>query len=199
MSSTTFCFSVPLFKALLFHPRTDTKAMWNGSLGWTAVKRAAILYNQTVVVHWGQFTGRLVQGLALVAIDIRLQEIANGSRGQELTATTMRFRVDRDCNGKRIVYSSRAPQKIKRKKSEVTTSPLPSRGPTSGRKSYITPAFLGVPKKGDKIKSGYITPTFSGARKWAEMLYNPSIPGGPQQRGQNQKWIHNPCLGKIDS
>ena len=82
-----------------------------GSLGWRAAKWAAILYNQTVVVHWGQFTGRLVQGLALVSFDIRAQEIADGCDGQELTATTMRFRVDRDCNGKRIVHSSRAPQK----------------------------------------------------------------------------------------
>ena len=71
----------------------------------------AILYNQNVVVHGGQFTGRLVQGLALVAVDIRAQEIADGCDGQELPATTMRFRVDRDCNGKRIVHSSRAPQK----------------------------------------------------------------------------------------
>ena len=80
-----------------------------GSLEWRVAKWAAILYNQTVVVHWGQFTGRLVQGLALVAVDIRPQGIADGCDGQELTATTMRFRVDQDCNGKRIVHSSRAP------------------------------------------------------------------------------------------
>jgi hypothetical protein len=82
-----------------------------GSLGWTAAKWAAMLYNQTVVVHRGQFTGRLVQGLALVAVDIRLQQIADGCDGQELTATTIRLRVERVCNGKRIVHSSRDPQK----------------------------------------------------------------------------------------
>ena len=36
------------------------------------------------------------------------------------------------------------------------TSPLPSRGPTSGRKCYVTTAFSGVPSKGDKIKNGCI-------------------------------------------
>ena len=43
-------------------------------------------------------------------------------------------------------------------KSQVTTSPLPSRGPTSGWNCYITPVFLGAPNKGDKIINGYITP-----------------------------------------
>ena len=38
----------------------------------------------------------------------------------------------------------------------MATSPLPSRGPTNGRKCYVTPAFSGVPSKGDKIKSGCI-------------------------------------------
>ena len=75
------------------------------------------------------------------------------------------------------------------------TSPLHSRGspktrgtkselvgPTSGRKCYITPAFSGVPKvKEDKIRIG-------GAHKWAEMLHEPCILGGPQsQGGENQK------------
>ena len=50
-------------------------------------------------------------------------------------------------------------------KSEVARSPLPSRGPKSGQKCYITPTFSGV----------------------------------PQQRGQNQKRLHHPCLGKVDS
>ena len=43
-------------------------------------------------------------------------------------------------------------------KSERATSLLPSRGAKSGRNCYITLAFLGVPNKGDKIRSGYITP-----------------------------------------
>ena len=118
VSPATFCLFDPLLRAPTFHPQTDDSSSsvtrrprGMGSLGWRAAKRAAILYNQTVVVHWGQFTGQLVQGLALVAVDIRLQKIADGYDGQELTATTMQFRVDQDCNGKRIVHSSRAPQK----------------------------------------------------------------------------------------
>ena len=42
---------------------------------------------------------------------------------------------------------------------------MPSRGPTSGRKHYATPAFPGAPKKEDKSKSGYITLAFSGVQK----------------------------------
>ena len=76
-------------------------------------------------------------------------------------------------------------------------------GPTSGQECYITPAFSGVPKKGDKIKVGQqvggnaTSPLHSRgsptkgtkskwANKWAEMLHHPCILGGPQQRGQNQ-------------
>ena len=55
-------------------------------------------------------------------------------------------------------------------------------------------AFSRVPKQGDKIRSGSLTPAFSGARKWAEMLHKPCIFGGPQQGGQNQKWLPQPCL-----
>ena len=83
-----------------------------GPFGWRAAKWVAVLYNQTVVVHWGQFTGRLVQGLALVAVDIQLQDTADGRDGQELTATTVRLRVDCNCKRKRIVHSSRAPRKL---------------------------------------------------------------------------------------
>ena len=36
-----------------------------------------------------------------------------------------------------------------------------------------------------KIKFGYLTPAFLGTRKWAKMLPNPCILGGPQQMGQN--------------
>ena len=41
-------------------------------------------------------------------------------------------------------------------KSKVATSPLAAQWPTSGRNCYVTPAFSGVPGKGDKIKSGCI-------------------------------------------
>ena len=79
-------------------------------------------------------------------------------------------------------------------KSEVATSPLPSRGPTSGQNCYVILAFLGVANKGEKIRSDYITLALSGAQKWAELLRHPCVLGGPQKRGQNQKWLHHPCL-----
>ena len=93
------------------------------------------------------------------------------------------------------------------------TSPLHSRGspekeinqsrPKRGRKCYITPAFSGVPNKGDKIKAGpkeggnATSPLHSRgsptkgtkskrAQKRAEMLHHPYILGDAQQRGQNQ-------------
>ena len=75
----------------------------------------------------------------------------------------------------------------------MAASTPPSRGPKRGRKCYTTPAFSGIPnaKRGDKIRIGYLTPAFSGAHKWAELLGNPCIFGGPQHkaRGQNQKCL----------
>ena len=63
-----------------------------------------------------------------------------------------------------------------------------------GRKYYVTPAFSGIPNKGEqnqkwsptkgnKIISSYLTPTFSGAQTRTEMLRHPSILVNPQQRG----------------
>ena len=101
-------------------------------------------------------------------------------------------------------------------KSEVATSPLPSWGPKRGRKCYVTPAFSGIPNKGEqnqkwsltkgnKIRSGYLTLAFSGVQKRAGMLRHPCILGDPQQRGaksevvpnkgeHNPKWLPHPCL-----
>ena len=70
----------------------------------------------------------------------------------------------------------------------------PSWGLKSGRKCYVTSAFLGVSKQKDKIKSGCLTAAFSGAQKCAEGFRSPFILGGPQTRGQNQKWLPHPCL-----
>ena len=87
-----------------------------------------------------------------------------------------------------------------RTKSEVATSPGPSRGPKRGRYCYVTHAFLGVPnaKRGDKIKrSGYLTPAFSAAQKSTKLLCNPYILGGLQRqaRGQNKKkWLPHPGI-----
>ena len=41
----------------------------------------------------------------------------------------------------------------------LTPAFMPSRGPTSGRKCYVTPAFLMIPNKGDKIKTQKKTKT----------------------------------------
>ena len=76
----------------------------------------------------------------------------------------------------------------------MATSPLPSRGPTRGRKCYVTPPFSGVPIKADRIKSGYLTLAFLGAHMRAEVLHNPCVLEGPHQRGQNQKWLPHLCL-----
>ena len=118
ISPAAFCFFLPLLRASMFHPWTDAssssltqKPCGIRSLEWTAAKWADMMYNQTVVVHGGQFSDQLVQGLALVAVGSRLQQIADGCDEQELTATTVYLRVERVCNGKRIVHSSRDKKK----------------------------------------------------------------------------------------
>ena len=58
---------------------------------------------------------------------------------------------------------------------KLATSPLPSQRPTSGQNCYVSPAFSGLPKKGDKTKSGYISLAFSRAQKWAELLCKPFV------------------------
>ena len=49
--------------------------------------------------------------------------------------------------------------KQKETKSEVATSPVPSRGPKRGHKCYVTPTFSVVPntKRGEKIRIPYLT------------------------------------------
>ena len=76
---------------------------------------------------------------------------------------------------------------------------------TSGRNRYITPAFSGVPKQGDKVKGGRkmgriaTSPLRSRGspnkgtkskvpQKWAEVLHQHCVLGGPQTRGQSQRW-----------
>ena len=76
----------------------------------------------------------------------------------------------------------------------------PSRFPATVGKSYITPTFSGVHKKGDKVKVGpqvggnATSPLHSRgsptketksnwAHKWAEMLHHPFILGDPQRKG----------------
>ena len=81
-------------------------------------------------------------------------------------------------------------------------------GHKRGRKCYITPAFSGVPNKGDKVKAGAkeggnaTSPLHSrgsstqgtnqsGPKKRAEMLHHPFILGDPKTKGDK---IRNGCL-----
>ena len=74
-------------------------------------------------------------------------------------------------------------------KSELAPSPLPSRGPKRGQACYVTPAFSGVPKRGDKIRIGCLTPAFSGAETpsaGGELEVVPSpLPSRGPKRGRN--------------
>ena len=74
-------------------------------------------------------------------------------------------------------------------KSEVATSPLPSRGPKRGRKCYVTLAFSGIPNKGEQNQKWLPL----GAQKRAEMLRYPCILRGPQRQvrgSKSSKLIH---------
>ena len=72
--------------------------------------------------------------------------------------------------------------------------PCLARGPQKGTIAMQRLHSRGSPTRGYKIRSGYLTPVFSGAHKRAEVPCNPFILKGPQQRGQNQKWLPHPCL-----
>ena len=78
---------------------------------------------------------------------------------------------------------------VRGKKSELATSPPPSRGPKKGRDCYVTPAFSGVPnaKCMEKIRIAYLTPTFSRAQKREELLRNPCILAGLQHQVRGTK------------
>ena len=52
-------------------------------------------------------------------------------------------------------------------KSEVATSPLPSRGHKTGRNCYITPAFLGIPREISHAKSKCHNPPPPACKKAA--------------------------------
>ena len=94
----------------------------------------------------------------------------------------------------------------------MAASPLPSPGPTNGGNCYVTPAFSGVQKQGDQIRSGCLTPAFSGAHKWVELLplhVTPAFSGVPSKGDKigigyltptflgAHKWVEllrNPCI-----
>ena len=77
----------------------------------------------------------------------------------------------------------------KERKSELATTPVPSRSPKMGWTCYITNAFSGVHNamSGEKIRSGYLTPAFSRAQNRAEMLLSLGILGGSQSKSPNPK------------
>ena len=137
---------------------------------------------------------------------------AYGARGQVLTVKTRHFIVHshlvaqhkgqhahgRKCYATPAFSGVPNAKRGEKRQSELTASPLPSRGAKRGRKCCITPAFSGLPKaehaEEKEIISGYPTPAFSGAQKRAEMLYHPCILGGPQCQAWGEKEIVSGCL-----
>ena len=81
-------------------------------------------------------------------------------------------------------------------KSKVATSPLPSRGPKRGRKCYVTPAFSGVPKKGEQNQKWLWLPhpCFLGGPKEGRNATSPGVLGGPQQRGTKSELAASPII-----
>ena len=66
--------------------------------------------------------------------------------------------------------------------SDLAASSLPSRRPKRARKCYLTPAFSGIPNKGDQNQKWLPPPYLPRAQKRAEMLCHPCILGDPHQR-----------------
>ena len=100
-------------------------------------------------------------------------------------------------------------------KSDLASSPLPSRGPQSKgdvvrigchtltlsgaqkRAELLSnPCILRDPKsKGDKIRIAYLNPTVSGPKRGWNCYVTPAFSGvSHQARGENQKWLSHPCL-----
>ena len=99
-------------------------------------------------------------------------------------------------------------------KSELATSSLPSPGPTSGRKWYVTRAFSGVPNKGDKIRMGYLTLPSRGPTSGRNCYVTRAFSGVPNKGDKIRigylnpaflgahKWVellHNPCILGVPS
>ena len=128
--------------------------------------------------------------------------IPNAKRGKKIRSGYLTFAfsgAQKRAELLRNPYILGDPQRQARgQKSELATSPVHSRGPKRGRNCYVTPAFTGIPnaQRGEIIRSGYLTHAFSKAQKRAELVRNPCIHGNPQRqaRGENQKWLPQPCL-----
>ena len=95
-------------------------------------------------------------------------------------------------------------------KSEVATSPLPSRGPKRGQKCYITPAFSWVPNKGDQNQKWLPHPCLLGGPKEVKNATSPLHSHGSPTKGtkirsgcltlafsgaqKRSKMLHHPCI-----
>ena len=94
-------------------------------------------------------------------------------------------------------------------KSELATSPLPSRGATRGRKCYIILALSATPVNSHKIRRGYITLVFSWPTRGRTRSMTPAFSGIPTKRDKigsgyitptflgahkRAELLHNPCV-----
>ena len=95
-------------------------------------------------------------------------------------------------------------------KSELAASAMPSRGPKSGWKCYVTPVFSGVPNKGEQNQNGLPQPCLLGGPKMGGSATSPLHSRGSPTKGSKmrirclnhafsgaQKWaevLHHPCI-----
>ena len=80
-------------------------------------------------------------------------------------------------------------------KSELAASAMPSRGPKSGWKCYVTPAFSGVPNKGEQRKELAASAMPSQGPECGRKCYvTPAFLGVPNKGNQNRNWLPQPCL-----
>ena len=88
---------------------------------------------------------------------------------------------------------SRVPER--ETKLEVATSSLPSKRHRSGRSRNLTPVFLVVPKRGDKIKSANTTSAYSGAKTWRNCYVSLTFLGVPKGGQIGNGYITTAFLG----
>ena len=78
-----------------------------------------------------------------------------------------------------------------RRKSQMATSYLPSRGAMCGHNGSTPLPRVPNAQHGDKMTNGYFEPVIMGVVVWAKWLYHPCPLKGPQSlvQGQNQTWL----------
>ena len=80
-------------------------------------------------------------------------------------------------------------------KSKMVALPLPSLGPKTGGKCYITPAFVGFPNKVEQNQRWPRHPCLlGGSKEGAKSYVTLAISGIPNKAEQTQKWLPHPCL-----